>query len=353
MVQGNLERNQRLAWMDVAKGIGIFLVVYAHAKAPFNQYMYLFHMPLFFFLSGYLYNPKGSFRDFLVRKMKSLYIPFVGWNIIVIVLLLTPRFLKGELTGQLILYYLKRCGKILLTVDWEGSYLGASWFLGALFIVSVVYKFLDYYIEGGKYKRYFITALFIAAGMASFYLELRYVSNRVVMLGMFYASGYALRSHWDELKPCFCPAGAGAAFILLAWIGRTTRANLGANEYSNVLVFLIAACLGTYLTICVAKLLCGLNHPVARGIERMLAWWGRRSIDILLWQFVVFRLVAAFQFWLEGEPITNAFATRIYVTDGFWWVAYTVVGIFASLAWGWLLRQGIWGKVLKKLYLVR
>ncbi|MCD8381959.1 MAG: acyltransferase family protein [Clostridiales bacterium] len=348
-----LGREERLAWMDVAKGIGIFLVVYAHANSPYFEYIYLFHMPLFFFLSGFLYNSKGSFWSFLIKKIKSLYIPFVGWNIIVIVIRLIPRFFRGEMTGQLILYYLKRFGKILLTIDWEGDYLGASWFLGALFLVSLVYRLLDCCVREGKYKRSFITLFFITAGLASFYLELPYRLNRTIILGMFYAVGCAIRIHWKELESCFCLVGAGASFILLVWIGTTTRVNMGANEYNNVLLFLLAACLGTYLTVCVSEMVCNLSHPLAQRIERLLAWWGRRSVDILLWQFVMFRLVAAFQFWLEGEPISNAFSTSIYVTDGLWWLAYTVVGVFVPLAWGWLLRQGIWGKALKKLCLIR
>lgn len=34
---------KRIGYYDIAKGIGIFCVVYAHAKAPFNKYMYLYH----------------------------------------------------------------------------------------------------------------------------------------------------------------------------------------------------------------------------------------------------------------------------------------------------------------------
>ncbi|MCD7753432.1 MAG: acyltransferase family protein [Clostridiales bacterium] len=351
--QITLEKNNRLTWIDVAKGIGIFLVVYTHSNGPFCQYSYLYLMPLFFFLSGFLYSPKGTFREFLVKKIKSLYIPYVGWNIIIICIRLIPRFFRGEMTADLILYYLKRFGKILLTLDWEGDYLGASWFLGALFAVSLVYKLLDCCIKKGKYKRTFITALFLAAGLASFYLELNYLRNRVIMLSMFYAIGYALRGYWEDLESCFCPIGAVASFVLLAWIGTTTRANQGTNEYTNVMMFLIAACLGTYLIVCLAEMLCRLSHPVFQVIKQMITWWGKRSMDIVIWQFVMFRLVSAFQFWLEGEPISNAFSTRVYVTSGLWWVAYTVVGVFMPLAWCWLLRQGVWGRALKKLCLVR
>ena len=44
---------QRDAVVDIAKGIGILLVVYGHLHNPINTFIYAFHMPLFFFLSGF------------------------------------------------------------------------------------------------------------------------------------------------------------------------------------------------------------------------------------------------------------------------------------------------------------
>jgi len=50
-------KNDRDILLDVLKGLGIFLVVFAHTcKADVGQksVIYLFHMPLFFVLSGLL-----------------------------------------------------------------------------------------------------------------------------------------------------------------------------------------------------------------------------------------------------------------------------------------------------------
>ena len=45
---------QRKDYIDYAKAIGIFLVVLAHTplKNEVSDWIYVFHMPLFFFLSG-------------------------------------------------------------------------------------------------------------------------------------------------------------------------------------------------------------------------------------------------------------------------------------------------------------
>jgi len=65
---------KRLDWIDIAKGIGIILVVLGHTLVPQVRetgfagflwiFIYNFHMPLFFFLSGYLFE-KGLFQELL------------------------------------------------------------------------------------------------------------------------------------------------------------------------------------------------------------------------------------------------------------------------------------------------
>ena len=70
--------------LDIAKGIGIVLMVIGHSGCPtlLCNFIYLFHMPLFFFISGYLayegiYTKENNNRQWLKRKTYKLYLPFV------------------------------------------------------------------------------------------------------------------------------------------------------------------------------------------------------------------------------------------------------------------------------------
>ena len=50
---------KRIEWIDMAKGIGIILVIMGHISfrpESLNVWLCSFHMPLFFFLSGLTYN---------------------------------------------------------------------------------------------------------------------------------------------------------------------------------------------------------------------------------------------------------------------------------------------------------
>lgn len=92
--------NQRQTWIDVAKGIGILLVVYGHTAAgivnagipedsstfdSIHRVVYSFHMPLFFAISGILFLPswqKHGGRGLFWRKTATILYPFVLWTLI-------------------------------------------------------------------------------------------------------------------------------------------------------------------------------------------------------------------------------------------------------------------------------
>ncbi len=83
-------RKQRDLSLDVAKGMCIILMVACHGGCPewLNHFIYLFHMPCFFFISGmllsdrYLDNPGMGVR----KKLKGYYKPFVKWELIFLLL---------------------------------------------------------------------------------------------------------------------------------------------------------------------------------------------------------------------------------------------------------------------------
>ena len=78
---------KRLLWMDSAKALGIILVVLGHVPSTFEYrwVIYLFHMPLFFVLSGYLYKITTP-RNELERSFKSLVVPYFIYSFVLFVL---------------------------------------------------------------------------------------------------------------------------------------------------------------------------------------------------------------------------------------------------------------------------
>ena len=70
--------------------IVILLIVYGHIIPgffpQFAAFVSTFHIPLFFFVSGLLYNDakyKNDFRSFAKNRLKGLVLPFLYFSIIV------------------------------------------------------------------------------------------------------------------------------------------------------------------------------------------------------------------------------------------------------------------------------
>lgn len=84
-------KKQDIGWIDWARFIGIYLVVFGHVLQvvpgfqyiglrPIWDWIYLFHMPLFFVISGYLYRQTPA-RDF--RKIFfALVIPYLIYQLL-------------------------------------------------------------------------------------------------------------------------------------------------------------------------------------------------------------------------------------------------------------------------------
>lgn len=64
---------KRMVWVDVAKAIAIILMIAGHelSRGPFRVWIFSFHMPLFFILSGYTSHRVRDWRDFwrIARKL--------------------------------------------------------------------------------------------------------------------------------------------------------------------------------------------------------------------------------------------------------------------------------------------
>jgi fucose 4-O-acetylase-like acetyltransferase len=131
-----LER--RSAWVDIAKGLGIVLVVYGHSfrglqtaglehsnlALKFIDYaIYSFHMPLFFFLSGMFARPSvaAGLRDFWLGKILRLAYPYLLWT----VLQQGTQILFSQFANH------PPMGGELLRILWMP--VGQFWFLYALF----------------------------------------------------------------------------------------------------------------------------------------------------------------------------------------------------------------------------
>jgi len=69
---------KRLDWIDQARGLSIFLVVYGHNFPANEPYIYSFHVPLFFFIAG-IFHPQRVRLDTIKKRAKMILVPYFIW----------------------------------------------------------------------------------------------------------------------------------------------------------------------------------------------------------------------------------------------------------------------------------
>lgn len=134
---------QRQVSVDILRGIGILSVIWYHLGIQnfLFQYIASFHMILFFCASGYCYR-KQSLRDnplkFVRKKVKNFLRPYCIWAGVGTFL----NFLLDCLMG-----IPKNPKSYLFNIIYSNLRFGASWFLMAIFIVTIIGGFLIDFIH--------------------------------------------------------------------------------------------------------------------------------------------------------------------------------------------------------------
>ena len=75
--------------LDIAKGFGIILVVVGHCIKAYTIpgiFIYAFHMPLFFLISGICFNGEKyqEFKPFFYKRLRQLLVPAVTFSAIIV-----------------------------------------------------------------------------------------------------------------------------------------------------------------------------------------------------------------------------------------------------------------------------
>lgn len=341
-------KGKRIEYLDIAKGIGIILVVWAHAEGPLSSQIYQFHMPFFFLISGLLYNERSPFTVFAIRRVKRLYIPFVFWNMLTI-------WAKRLYFGGGFLLFAKETVKVLFTLKKDGQFFGATWFLGALFLVSVVYKLVDSLLPPFKYRDAAILICSSLIAVCGFEITLPYMLSRTLILSMYFAMGVFAKNRRDVLvhyDSVYLAAFCAIAYLVISHYG---SANMGANEYRYPLLFAIGAILASYAVLFLCRKLTRLNTSMFNALRKSLVFLGERSIDIVIWQFVFFRFIIILQMYLNEEALTihNILSYYpLYDSSHGWWFIYLAIGIVVPILWCSFLRSGRLGKELKTIHAV-
>ena len=152
-----MENTKRLDYLDYAKGFGIILVVLGHIydiSNPIKIWLYSFHMPLFFIISGLLIRytniNERDMNGIIVSKFKSLIIPYIFFELVAIFIWMCQNeFTLSALRWNVVDSILMYCKA------------GTTWFLFALFVSEIIFILLLKYIKSNKMSTLITVILFL------------------------------------------------------------------------------------------------------------------------------------------------------------------------------------------------
>lgn len=149
---------KRIAYLDVAKGIGILLVVLGHnyvkASVPgMEQFIFSFHMPFFFLVSGMLFKPNYPLLVLFKRRFKTLLRPYL----VTIILLYSVYFFYTDIKLMTLLR------RLIRSLYASGNYIewAQLWFLPHLFILNMFAGVL-FILFYGQIKWLWLRLIFLA-----------------------------------------------------------------------------------------------------------------------------------------------------------------------------------------------
>ena len=287
---------QRVDYIDIAKGLGMLAIIWGHLTNSGWHYnlVYSFHIPLFFFLSGLVFNSKKhtDFKAYVKGRIKRLFIPYVIYSIITWALWVGFLFYTHK-AAETDIY-----APLLQTIIAQGSggflvHNVALWFIPCLFCVEVMYFFI------GKLDK--VWAFFVSctvAGLSMFFeaiwgtaysQTLPWNLDSAFMALPFYCVGNMVginRELYEKAKNSKLVTLAIALFLtaLLQWCAnRWGPISMGHSNFGNQWVFHFRGLLGSFSTLLFSMFLASIlnQSSLIDKIINYIKWIGKNSLDVM------------------------------------------------------------------------
>ena len=245
-----------IEWLDIAKGLGVLLVVIGHlwynCLFPIvNTIIYSFHMPMFFILSGFVFKKGNSkFGSFITSKIKRLILPTLIFFVLGVIALLF--FNESFLTIIKEFFFL------------EGicPYNSPCWYFITLFQLLVISYFLNLDRRSFLFKGIVLGIAFILGFVVyEFKIFIPFGINRTIISLVFFVVGSMLGQANRENKKISKTYFKAIVIIALmaAWILFGVILNGKISFYrmdiDNYFFFIISGISGSIVFIELSKLL--------------------------------------------------------------------------------------------------
>ena len=265
---------QRIDFIDKIKGVCIILVIYSHILGNLFEglrFIFCFHIPMFFCLSGLFFKPYTCYKEFLRKKVNTLLIPFAFFYILSYSLFFLKKAMFGSSQNFSIWDFLY--GEQMFNIS--------LWFLLSLFIISNI-MYVIYHFKSSIVKLLVVIILGVVGYIGALYDfgNILFFMASLTSLPFYYLGcllkeyGYLERRKTWEFGVGICLLFVG---LVIAFVSLTPPRLLYFNNtimVGNVFEIYITS------TSLVIGLMIVLKYLLKRG--KFISWIGNNSIVLLV-----------------------------------------------------------------------
>lgn len=337
-IEGEMNNNNgRNLFLDAVKGFGIISVVIGHSIASIQignyiikvgVFVYLYHLALFAFCAGFFINQeKINYWQYISKKIKSLYIPFLIYSMIYIFLRPILGYWGIIEANNLELSQIIISISNVLAFHGVGELLGALWYVPMLFFAIAIFGAIisaTKNMSNSPIKE--IARILMICGIGTigivaveyqmglwYNMQISFLMIPIVALGSYFS-----RFNMDKYLNV---AGLIGSFLILLFVtyGDIGRIELSQNMIINRWLFYPVTFCGIYFALAFIKYI-SRNYLV----EKTLVLLGKYSFDIMTMHFLAFKVIDYIVCTMRNEKELLSVFPHTY-TD--LWLVYIICGL--------------------------
>lgn len=283
--------NSRLEYVDIAKGMGLVLVVCSHSDALDLMWLMMdMCIPIFFFCSGYTFKMKGTLEDSMKKKARKLLVPYVFFNLMMFFAFchFSLRELIGIIYSRYSLYPLDVTPNIKFFTS--GNY--PMWYLTSMVVSYLLFYLLVYY-EKYKHLLILLYAIWVVAFMKCPIL-LPWSIDTAPLTALLIYVGMKVRQHNLITINIY-----QVMFLLMIYLGLRFVGgdlNISVREYgSSVAIYFLLAVIAPFVVLWGSRF---LENTIVGNIFMVL---GKHSLTIFCVEIAFIVLAKHIYNWLYPE----------------------------------------------------